>query len=368
MLRKHWLPLLLVLLFSSCQFGRMVYYNFADIRDHRIFPKRDLKAASENFHFAAARDSSCILRSVIYRGDTFDLDDFLKKSNTVAFLVIKNDTVRYENYFHGYKESSMLTSFSMAKSVTSLLIGCAIQDGYIRSVQQPVTDFVPELDEDFKKVTIEHLLQMTSGLRFNEGYINPFSDVAKFYYGRHLRKHTENLKLKKEPGTEFRYTSGNTQLLGLVLERALKGKSITDYFRERIWQPLGMEFDASWSIDQKKNGMEKTFCCINARARDFAKIGRLCLNKGNWNGKQLIPADWIEQSTKSSTEKGAVWYYHYQWWLASKPGEGSDYYADGLLGQYIYVNPEKNLVIVRLGKNHGGVYWRRVFQNIAKTL
>ncbi|TND07604.1 MAG: beta-lactamase-like protein with penicillin binding protein transpeptidase domain [Bacteroidetes bacterium] len=363
---KHFRWVFLLLLFSSCQFGRMVYYNFADIRDYRIFPTRELKATTPAFHFASVNDSTKLLGRVAYRGDTLDIDRFLKKSNTVAFLVIKNDTIRYENYFKGYEQSSVVASFSMAKSVTSLLIGCAISDGYIKSVQQPVTDFIPELREEFKQVTIEHLLQMTSGLKFNEGYINPFSHVCTFYYGRNLREHTEKLKLKYEPGTEFRYTSGNTQLLGLVLERALKNKTVTQYFQEKIWGPLGMEYDASWSIDQKKEGIEKTFCCINARTRDFAKIGRLCLNNGNWDNQQLVPSDWIGQSTKATTDNGGVWYYRYQWWIASKTG--SDYFADGLLGQYIYVNPEKNVVIVRLGKNHGGVYWKRVFQGIANSL
>jgi CubicO group peptidase (beta-lactamase class C family) len=358
--------IILMLLISSCQLGRMVFYNFADIRDYRIFPSRELKAQGPAFHFIEPADTSRLLTKVEYDGKPQSLDRFLEKSKTVAFLVIKNDTLLYENYFSGYKQNSVVASFSMAKSFTSALIGCAIDDGYIKSVQQPITDYIPELRDEFKKVTIEHLLQMTSGVRFNEGYINPFSDVAGFYYGTDLRKRIKKMRVEREPGTTFRYISGNTELLGLVLERALKSKTITQYFQEKIWSPLGMEYDASWSIDSKKSGLEKTFCCVNARARDYAKIGRLYMNNGSWNGKQLVPAEWVKQSTKVDTSNGSAWYYQYQWWISTKT-EG-DYFADGLLGQYIYVNPKKKLVIVRLGKNHGGVNWAQVFRSFAAKM
>ncbi|WP_400263403.1 serine hydrolase domain-containing protein [Sphingobacterium sp. SG20118] len=214
----------------------------------------------------------------------------------------------------------------------------------------------------FDKVTIEHLLQMTSGLKFNEGYYNPFGEVATFYYGLGLRESTENLKLEAEPGTRFTYASGNSQILGLVLDRVLAGKSITDYLNEKIWQPVGMEYAASWSIDQEKNGLEKTFCCLNARARDFAKLGRLYLNQGNWEGKQLVPAEWVKESTRVDSTGGNYAKYQYQWWLPSLDG---DFMAQGILGQFIYVNPHKNLVIVRLG-HKPSTNWRKEFIRLAK--
>jgi CubicO group peptidase (beta-lactamase class C family) len=217
----------------------------------------------------------------------------------------------------------------------------------------------------FEKVSIEHVLQMTSGIAFNESYWNPTGEAAKFYYGNELEKYTLNLKLKQQPGLSFDYVSGNTQLLGLLLQRALKTKTITQYLNEKIWQPLGMEFAASWSLDKEQDGIEKTFCCLNARARDFAKIGTLMLHEGNWKGKQLIPKDWIKQSTKVDTTKGSAWYYQHQWWLTSTEG---DYMAHGILGQYIYINPMKNIVIVRLGKNEGKVSWSDVFREIANGI
>ena len=149
----------------------------------------------------------------------------------------------------------------------------------------------------------------------------------------------------------------------MILERSLKTKTVTAYLQEKIWTPLGMEYDASWSMDNEKDGMEKTFCCINARARDFAKIGELYLHKGNWNGKQIINTDWVTQSTKVDTSNGSAWFYQYQWWLPSQEG---DFMAQGILGQYIYVNPNKNIVIVRLGKTTADVEWKELFMQIAK--
>ena len=293
-----------------------------------------------------------------------EFEQFLEESETVAFLVIKNDTIQYEKYWGKYDESSIVPSFSMAKSITSILIGCAIDDKLIKSVNEPITNYIPELKEnDFDKVTIENLLQMTSGIKFNESYMNPFGDAATFYYGKNLRKAIKKMKLEIEPGEWFAYSSGSSQLLGLVLERALKNKTISSYLEEKIWKPLEMEFDASWSLDRKKNGLEKTFCCINARAIDYAKIGRLYLNKGKWNDKQIVSENWVAQSTKIDTTNNSSLRYQYQWWLPSQTG---DFIARGILGQYIYVNPEKNLIIVRLGKGMGRRDWQTAFVGISQ--
>ena len=202
---------------------------------------------------------------------------------------------------------------------------------------------------------------MTSGLDFNESYFNPFGHAASFYYGRNLKKEIAKLKLKDEPGNEFNYVSGETQLLGLVLDRALKEKSVSEYFEEKIWTPLQMEYDASWSIDKKKDGLEKTFCCVNARARDFAKIGRLYLNKGNWNGNQIVPKEWVEISTQFSSLNGSYGGYQYQWWIPNTTG---DFMAQGILGQFIFVSPSKKLIMIRLGKKYGNLDWVNLFEKI----
>jgi len=348
--------------FSSCKFGRFVWFNFADINDYKIFPTRELPASPHPFLFYTAERENGP-KTITRSGGDVPFDDFLRKTESVAFLIIRNDSILYERYFDDYDEASIVPSFSMAKSVLSMLIGCAIDDGLIGSVQDPVSKYVPEMAKHgFDKVTIEHLLQMTSGLKFNEGYYNPFGEVATFYYGRRLRKNTAKLKLEAEPGTRFDYASGNSQVLGLVLDHALGDRSITGYLNEKIWQPIGMEYDASWSIDRKKEGIEKTFCCLNARARDFAKLGRLYLNDGNWQGKQLVPADWVRQSTRVDSAGASNKHYQYQWWLPTLDG---DFLAQGILGQYVYVNPSKNLVIVRLG-HKVNANWFKVFVDLAK--
>lgn len=357
--------LLLIAFSSSCtRLGRFVFYNFADIKDYKKFPKRELSKSETPFHFAEAAVPK--KPTITWKGESVPLEDALEKNKTVAFLIIRNDTILYEKYLNKYDTAAIVPSFSMAKSVTSMLIGCAIEDGLINSVEEPVTNYIPELKKNgFDSVKIRHLLQMTAGIKFDEGYFNPFGHVATFYYGLHLRKNAQKLKLERAPGTKFQYVSGETQLLGLILEKVLAGKTITTYLQEKIWTPLGMEYDASWSIDQKKNGIEKTFCCLNARARDFAKLGRLYLNKGNWDGQQLIPEQWVETSTKVDREEGSSPYYQYQWWMTTLKG---DYMAQGILGQYIYINPAKNIVIVRLGKNYGNANWRSVFVGLAKAL
>ncbi len=348
---------------SSCKVGRFVVYNFADIKDYKKFPSRPLTSNETKFNFNTTSKGE-YPDTLKLNNKSVAFDKVLEDNKTVAFLIIKNDTIQYEKYFNGYTQESIIPSFSMAKSVTSILIGCAIDDGLVKSIDEPIINYIPELKKNgFEKVTIKHVLQMTSALKFSESYINPFGEAASFYYGRNLKHETFKLKLKGPPGEKTEYVSGNTQLLGLILERALKGKTITEYFQEKLWTPLEMEYDASWSIDKKNEGIEKTFCCINARARDFAKIGRLYLNKGNWNGKQIVSKKWVEESTKVDSSEGSVAEYQYQWWLPSNDG---DFMAEGILGQFVYVNPSKNIVIVRMGKNYGRINWSDLFILLSK--
>ncbi len=352
--------LFISLLISSCKVGRFVIYNFADINDYKKFQSRGVQNDSVQFNFLSTDKNDSFKKMKI---NDKPFDQYLEDHKTVAFIVIKNDTIQYEKYFKGYQKESIVPSFSMAKSVLSILIGCAIDEGLIKSVEEPITNYIPELKKrGFEKVTIKNLLQMTSGLKFNESYFNPFGEAASIYYGRNLRKQIGKFKLRNEPGKAFDYVSGNTQLLGLILERSLKGKTITQYLENKLWKPLEMEFEASWSIDKKKNGLEKTFCCLNARARDFAKIGRLYKNGGEWNGKQVVSKKWVEESTKLDTADGSANFYQYQWWL---PNPGVDFMAHGILGQYVYVNPSKDLIIVRLGKSEGKGGWKSIFTKLA---
>ncbi len=349
-----------IVVLPSCKLGRFVFYNFADLKDYKKFPARTVNADSVAFTFFKAQHPKAP-KNITVNDREVSFDKFLKDNKTVAFLIIKDDSIHYENYFSDYDSASIIPSFSVGKSVLSVLIGFAVDDGLL-DVNDSVLKYLPQLNKSFEKVTVRDLLQMTSGVRFNESYWNPFGHAASFYYGRNLYKECKKLKVVNEPAKEFDYISGNTQLLGLVLEKALKGKTISQYMEEKLWKPLQMEYSASWSLDKRNGGVEKTFCCVNARTRDFAKIGRLYLNKGNWNGKQLLSPEWVETSTKLDTANGSAWFYQYGWWLPTKNG---DFMAIGILGQYIYVNPAKNLIIVRMGKQAGKVDWSKFMPMLA---
>lgn len=358
--------LLSCLLLSSCHVGRFFVWNFADIKDHKKFPKIEVERDS-NYTFAfeeLRRNDLFPQKRIGYNGNDLSLAEALEKEKTVAFLVIRKDTIIYERYFHKYDSSSIVPSFSMAKSFTSALLGIAIEEGYIDSVGESIRTYIPELPEiPYADISLEDLLDMRSGLEFKEQYFNPFGHVAKSYYGRNLRKFSRQLKAKDKAGEKFEYISVNTQLLGWAIENAT-GKKLPDYLEEKIWKPLGMEFDASWSIDSKKHQMAKAFCCLNARARDFAKFGRLYLQEGKWEGKQIIPKKWIERSLDFNPSS----YYSYQWWKRPNKSAPNNFYAQGFLGQFIYVDPNKDLIIVRLGKKTADIYWPSFFQKIAQHL
>jgi CubicO group peptidase (beta-lactamase class C family) len=269
--------------------------------------------------------------------------------------VVRNDSLLYESYFSDYDETSVFTSFSVAKAFVSALVGIAIDEGYIYSTGQSITFFLKELQSpEFDKITIEDLLNMRSGIDFYEGYSSPFADMPKYYYGTNLKKYITHLTVKEPPDLHYDYISVNTLLLSLIVERATNTK-LNKYLELKIWQPLGMEAEASWSVDSKEHNTIKSFCCINALARDFAKFGSLYLKQGNWFGKQIVPEKWVIRSTSiiNDSRDSQDYPYTYQWRVL----ENGCFFAKGILGQYIFVDPHKNLVFVRLGKNYGDVDW-----------
>jgi CubicO group peptidase (beta-lactamase class C family) len=393
----------LILLASGCHIGRFFLWNFADVNDYKKFPATTINAPETPFTFAYAPDSiqqKLAETELTADGKKYTLPEYISDyGKTLAFLIIRNDTILYETYFDGYAEDGPLhPSFSVAKSFVSSLVGFAVQEGAIASVDDPVTQYLPELkdrDERFSRLTIEHLLNMRSGLDYNENsYFNPFAPVARDYYGRQLEKYTlERSKFAAEPDSYREYQSINTQLLALIVERAT-GKDLPLYLQEKIWQPLGMEFQASWSFDSKKSGTTKAFCCLNAQARDYAKFGRLYLNGGAWEGQQLLDQEWVERSTTPDYTNDC---YQYQWYSRSyrgvapdsasavaaapegvsvapfRDGEyayrmcGPEFLAIGILGQYIYVHPEKNIIMVRLGKDDK-VGYRQLFWALSEKL
>ncbi|AOY00337.1 serine hydrolase [Jeongeupia sp. USM3] len=288
---------------------------------------------------------------------------WLARQSTVAFLVIKDGRLRYEHYSGGYAAGDPIPSFSVAKSVVSALVGVGLQAGWLQSVDQPVTHWLPELaqrDPRFSRLTLRELLAMRSGLAWDEAVGNIASDVAWYYLAADLRGWFDSLDFAGEPGDAFRYQSVNTQLIAAALERA-SGQSIATLLQRWLWQPLGAEYPASWSVDAL--GTVKAFCCLNAGARDLARIGELYLAQGRWRGRQIIPSSWVAESTTAI----AGGEYGLHWWTPpkSEPRRG-DYYAQGLSGQYLYIYPARRTVIVRLGERNGE-WWPALMRAIAEA-
>jgi CubicO group peptidase (beta-lactamase class C family) len=268
---------------------------------------------------------------------------------TEAYVIIKNDSICFEQYWDGYSDTSHTNSFSMAKSIVSILTGIAIQDGKIKSIDEHVSDFIPYYKTGMDSLlTIKDLLTMSSGINFVESYTSPFAYPAEAYYGNDLLDNTLKYKVVDQPGKEFIYKSGNSFLLGYIISIAT-GKTLSDYASEKLWQPLGAQQPAFWSLDHD-GGLEKAYCCFNSNARDFGRIGQLYLDSGKWGGKQLVPQNYVLQSMKPALDE----HYGYNWWIL-KRGTHNVAYCRGILGQYIFVIPDKNMVVVRLGKKRGPV-------------
>lgn len=363
---------------------RNLRYGTTKIDDFTHYPGRKLSASESPFRFEDATVQSIIPKNVPYGEEKWGLEAFLESSDTIAFLILKDGKIRYEQYFQGHTQDSLSQAFSASKSITSILIGAAIDDGYIQSVDQVVSDFVPELAEKgFDRVAIEDLLHMRSGIAYVENDI-PFGIHVLFNYTTHLEDAVLDLEMNEEYNPEFIYKTGDNALLGLVLDRALGEMTITEYMQERLWTPLGMENDGVWSLDHEGDGLEKTWCCLAASARDFAKLGQLFLNKGMWNGQQILSKTWVEHSTAFGTFDHTTWpqrfvdmglgNYGYQWWLVSE--DSGDFLAWGKDGQFIYVNPDTNVVIVRLGWSMGApgdghlrvTDWLAVFSFLAQEV
>ncbi|MCC6156685.1 MAG: serine hydrolase [Deltaproteobacteria bacterium] len=349
---------------ASCTFGRVLRYRESAVDDWRIFDARAMHPSPMPFAFVEAPDAATRRINVTFGGRTFDLDEEMAKNDTLALLVLHHDKLVYERYFNGHSRKERSMSFSMAKSFTSILLGQAIADGKI-ALDEPVTERVPELAErGFDRVRLAHLLQMTGGTNYRENDW-PTGRHPHFYYTEHLAPALLRLRVVDEPGTAWRYRSGETQLLGLALSRALAPETITSYMDRRLWMPLGMESEGYWSLDSDEGGLEKVFCCLAARARDFLKFGRLMLRQGDWQGTQLVPREWVAASTSLDETEGSPWDYQYAWWIAD-PRDG-DFFAGGHLGQYLYVSPKRDAVVLRLGTSRGK-WSREEWRSLLPTL
>lgn len=328
----------------------LIYFT-PDIDDYQIFDNRKVETG-DSIPWPKARKYNQAKLPETTR-------DSLGKYQSVAFLVIHRDSLLYEEYWDQHDSTAISNSFSMAKSIVSLLVGCAIKDGDIKGIDDKVKKYFPELKGPYsEELTLRHLLTMSSASSWNESYTSPFSITTQAYYGRNLDKIIKKTEITSNPGIEFEYRSGDTQLLAKVLTEAT-GKTLSRYASEKLWQPLGAEKPALWSLDKRK-GIEKAYCCFNSTTRDFAKIGHLVLNGGSFHDKQLVPESYIEKMTSparylSDEDAEMVDFYGLSWWIMNH-NKNEIPYARGIFGQYIYVIPDLDAVVVRLGHKRSNTY------------
>lgn len=391
---KNTFLLAAILLFlAACVPIKAVRYLIPDLGDSAKFDNVTIQKSATPFYFKNNFENKA------YDSLKNRLDTSLIGTKTNIFLVIKNDSIIYQYLSERTSLAAKQPSFSMAKSFVGTLVGMSVDRGEIKSTDELVIDYLPELaknDKHFNRLTIQHLLDMRSGFDFKERSFSPFSQITRSYYGANLKKIVGKLKMKNEPGKVFEYQSINTQVLAFILEKAT-GKGLQELMQERLWKPLGAESEALWSLDNSEH--IKAFCCISATALDFAKIGRLYLNGGNWEGKQLISKKWVDITTNPDTLTKLR--YKNQFWATRDfkffkdsistvnalvkdkldyPVERNpdgryfyakkvyDYKAQGMFGQSVYVNPRNKVIIVRLGDRQKKVNLHSFVQTVGRSI
>ena len=334
-----------------------IVYNFVNM--DKIFPSRKIKS-SENPK-PIKKNIKSLPETFIFEEEEKNLEKYLDYFWSDGMIVIHKDEIVYENYWLGNNENKKHISWSVAKSFISALVGIAYEEGLIDSLNDPVTKYLEDFkDTGYADVSIKDILQMSSGVLFNEDYADYDSDINRFgrtiATGTSMRDFSRTLTREKEPGTYMHYVSINTQVLGFLLQE-VTNKSISEYLYEKIWNPLGMEDSAYFILDDVND--ELALGGLNATLRDYAKFGLLYLQKGNWNGTQILSEKWIEDSHKTDGEhlipgirnsSSNPWGYGYQWWVPGFPD--TDYIASGVYNQYIYIDPESEVVIAKTSSNY----------------
>lgn len=363
---------------------RVLRWGNSDVYDYLIFPERQIDKAAVEFHFDEQLHSGEVEEVFESHPLVDNLDTFIQDTSTQALLVVEDDTLLFEQYGKGLERDSIVTSFSAAKSFGSTLIGVAIDQGYIESVNDPITKYIPELgerDKDFEQIEIRDLLKMSSGIRYDEFPFLNGDDALTYYYPDLRQLAITNTEIIDQAGEYFLYNNYHPLLIGIILERAT-GQPVAEFLEENIWQRIGAEYPASWSLDEA--GFEKMESGINARAIDFAKFGRLFLNNGQWEGEQVISALWIAESIMDQGHPSAYYdtsfgpqirdaaqggYYQYMWYGLEREGGANDFYAAGKYGQIIFISPQASLIIVRNGETYGpgmGLFdWIEIFYHVA---
>lgn len=348
-LEKHIAAIVAAACIQGCTAVKTAIHNVADLDDHTIFANRVvaqppqpalLRSLSRPPRFISE------LKVPDESGRQVALDEYLDRTSTAAFVVMRDDRVVYERYADGYDERSPLNSFSIAKSMVATLVGIAVAEGRISSLAATVADYRPDLAQTaYGPISLRHLLAMTSGI---DDASSILPGRAQYYYGDDLFDVVSQGTRGAEPGHRWRYSEADVQVLGFVLEAAV-GMKLSEYLAEKVWKPVGMEAPALWALD-REGGSEKAFCCVSARARDFARFGRLFLDGGFANGARVVPAAWANPAAFPGTQTLDRYMHRHLWWFPE--GNEGDYYAYGHNGQYVYVNPAARTVIVKFSETN----------------
>ena len=368
-------------MYSAIFLGRVLTHWDSKVTDYKVFPKRAVQKSERPYTYAKNANASLKDLVVEYSNKKKTLSKFVKDTDTTSFIIVKDDEIIYEQYANGYNEKSINTSFSMAKSVVSLLIGKAIENGNLKSVEEPISNYIDEFKgKEIGKTTIEDLLLMRSSIAYDENKPLWFGDDSLTYWHSDLRKLAlSHTKMTNKYKGNFHYNNYHPLLLGIILERST-GVSVSQFFEKEIWQKIGAEYDASWSLDSDKSGFEKMESGINFRAVDFLKIGSMVLHNGHWNGTQVINSHWLNESTLCQFPINSAEYsnsflanknigYKYMWYCAPSNQGDYDIIAWGKSDQILYISPTNNLVILRTGKTDGGVEnWVDLLQKLTLNI
>lgn len=372
MIRKtfyHFSFFLFTLSIAGCALPmRGVVYLRPDLKDHKWLYALDIKAPETPFRFYESEPNDLGDRIGLNDWSPYvvpiwrSLNELVQAHPNQALIIIRNDTILYQHY--AIDAQMKHPSYSVAKSFTSALVGFAVQDGLIKSTDELIADYLPGISEDprYGRLKIKHLLNHTSGIE------HPLTVDGLLYYGRNLKRANKYIKFVNEPGTNQAYMNMNVWILGQLLEK-VTGAPLNEYMQAKLWIPLGMESDARWTADREER--IKPYCCIQATALDYAKFGRFYLKKGNWQGEQLLNKDWVETTLSRDTTDGGTFGYHNCWYIGYK--DYNDFMAIGLYKQHIYINPNKNIIIISMNERpksnaQKALNWEDIFRQIVDQL
>lgn len=297
---------------------------------------------------------------------------YLDSLHTVSFLVIRRDSIVFESYRDGWNDTLTSNIYSATKTIVGLLAGIALDEGKIHSLDDPVSRYIPIYNKGRQAdVTLRHLLTMSGGMAWDEAYASLFSVTTHGYYGNDLYNLVTGLDVVDQPGVQYSYRSGETQLLAFVIEAATR-QTLSEYAEEKLWKPMQAERDAYWLLD-KKDGDEKAFCCFHTTARDVARFARLLLHHGNWHGRQLVSETYMDELMRPASYLKDQWgkdslsYYGFQTWIMDYHGMRCPYLR-GMLGQYIIAIPDQDAIVVRLGRKRCDIYNREITTDITRYM